>query len=119
MTKKKIIPYKCYNCGSLRVTVKVEGMYSCEVCARPRKNDGLDDENWTARALCRKVSLDFFSENPIDIRMAKLICTECPVKDTCLQEAISRREMHGVWGGTGESERHQMFRRLPPRASVR
>lgn len=41
----------------------------------------------------------FFSEEIPDIREAKAICRACPVRVTCLQGAVARREPWGVWGG--------------------
>jgi WhiB family redox-sensing transcriptional regulator len=35
---------------------------------------------------------------------AKAICSVCPVKIRCLDYAVSAG-MHGVWGGTTDSER--------------
>ena len=54
-------------------------------------------------ALCRDgtgglVAL-FFSEQLDDIARAKTICGECPIRDSCFQEALARREPYGVWGG--------------------
>jgi WhiB family redox-sensing transcriptional regulator len=41
----------------------------------------------------------FFSEQLDDIAAAKAFCVECPVKETCLEQAQLRREPWGVWGG--------------------
>lgn len=41
----------------------------------------------------------FFSDNPIELERAKLICGPCPVREECLSGALARREPHGVWGG--------------------
>lgn len=41
----------------------------------------------------------FFSERPIDIARAKVICGDCAVKESCLDGALERREPVGVWGG--------------------
>jgi WhiB family redox-sensing transcriptional regulator len=38
-------------------------------------------------------------------------CQECPVKAPCLEYALSRGEVHGVWGGTSERERVRLLRR--------
>ncbi len=58
--------------------------------------------DWTA-ARCRDggataVEL-FFSEQLDDIARAKAICAECPVRQTCFEGALARREPYGVWGG--------------------
>ncbi|HEX2850546.1 MAG TPA: WhiB family transcriptional regulator [Acidimicrobiales bacterium] len=41
----------------------------------------------------------FFSEQIDDIARAKQICQLCPLQETCLDGAMTRREPWGVWGG--------------------
>jgi WhiB family transcriptional regulator, redox-sensing transcriptional regulator len=41
----------------------------------------------------------FFAESPADVEAAKRLCQECPVRSTCLEAALERREPWGVWGG--------------------
>jgi WhiB family redox-sensing transcriptional regulator len=41
----------------------------------------------------------FFAESPADVETAKAICTQCPVRSTCLDGALERQEPWGVWGG--------------------
>ena len=41
----------------------------------------------------------FFSEQLDDIARAKAICEKCPLRDECLEGALTRREPWGVWGG--------------------
>lgn len=36
---------------------------------------------------------------------AKAICAECPVLAQCRDHALRSREVYGIWGGMGESER--------------
>ena len=49
---------------------------------------------------CHLVDPDlFFAESPVDVERAKALCIDCPIRSTCLAEAISRREPWGVWGG--------------------
>jgi WhiB family transcriptional regulator, redox-sensing transcriptional regulator len=59
--------------------------------------------NWWAKARCNDgagtLTFLFFSEDLIDIARAKAICSKCPVRETCLSEALSRQEPFGVWGG--------------------
>lgn len=42
---------------------------------------------------------------------AKAICAICPVREACLEHALSAREKHGVWGGLTERERRRILRR--------
>ena len=41
----------------------------------------------------------FFAESPDDVELAKSLCSDCPVRLTCLAGAVERREPWGVWGG--------------------
>lgn len=41
----------------------------------------------------------WFAESPTDVEAAKALCVPCPLRDTCLAEALDRREPWGVWGG--------------------
>ena len=49
---------------------------------------------------CHLVDPDlFFAEAPVDVERAKALCADCPLRQTCLTEALERREPWGVWGG--------------------
>lgn len=41
----------------------------------------------------------FFSDNVIDIARAKAMCGLCPLRVSCLNDALEREEPWGVWGG--------------------
>lgn len=41
----------------------------------------------------------WFAESPSDVESAKALCQECPVRATCFDGALDRREPWGVWGG--------------------
>jgi WhiB family transcriptional regulator, redox-sensing transcriptional regulator len=41
----------------------------------------------------------FFAESPADVELAKKLCQTCPVRESCLEAALERREPWGVWGG--------------------
>jgi hypothetical protein len=63
------------------------------------------DRNWRDDALCATEAadgIDFFSDNPDDIAMAKAVCAECPVRRQCLSEALNNEDRFGVWGGADE-----------------
>jgi WhiB family transcriptional regulator, redox-sensing transcriptional regulator len=67
---------------------------------------------WTGQALCAQADPDaFFSESRRQIRMAKDICGRCPVRQPCLDQAMSTREEAGVWGGLDDGERSRLRRR--------
>ena len=57
---------------------------------------------WEDIAACRAVpnAADlFFSEDIGDIAAAKRVCADCSVLAECLEAALDRRELFGVWGG--------------------
>ena len=67
--------------------------------------------SWRNRAACRGVDPDiFFPVSYEDAVQAKAICTECPVREACLEWALAARERDGVWGGATERERRRMIR---------
>jgi WhiB family redox-sensing transcriptional regulator len=41
---------------------------------------------------------------------AKAVCAVCPVREPCLEHAITAREKQGVWGGLTERERRRLVR---------
>ena len=53
----------------------------------------------------------FFPEDDDDLADdAKAICDPCPVRETCLEHAITVREKLGVWGGYTAKERRRLVR---------
>ena len=76
------------------------------------------DAGWRESAACSGVDSDTFfpaSEEESATKAAKRICSECPVRDTCLQYALSTNQTSGVWGGLDAGERRRMRRRLRDR----
>lgn len=59
----------------------------------------------------------FFSEDPGAVERAKLLCTTCAGRRTCLAGALERHEPWGVWGGellqAGRVVRHKRPRGRP------
>src|ERR1700753_4523744 len=41
----------------------------------------------------------WFAETPADLERAKTLCASCPVRRSCLADALERSEPWGVWGG--------------------
>jgi WhiB family redox-sensing transcriptional regulator len=76
--------------------------------------------DWREEALCAQSGIPdvWFPPpgggSPI-VRIAKRICRECPVRQPCLDEALDRNEIHGIWGGLTSRERHEMRRHRPLR----
>ncbi|MTE20331.1 WhiB family transcriptional regulator [Streptomyces sp. TRM43335] len=74
---------------------------------------------WWRFAVCRKADLRTFFPRHYDgptALAAKQICTGCPVRTACLEEALrverdTKSRRHGVFGGMLPEERHQEWRR--------
>ena len=49
----------------------------------------------------------FFSDFGLDIALAKDICAECPMLQSCRNYAM-KHENHGVWGGLSADERFKL-----------
>ncbi len=45
------------------------------------------------------------------VEQARKVCADCPVKEPCLEYALTYRIDHGVWGGASERERRRILRR--------
>jgi WhiB family redox-sensing transcriptional regulator len=41
----------------------------------------------------------WFAERPAELKLAKALCAQCPIKAACLAGALDRQEPWGVWGG--------------------
>jgi WhiB family redox-sensing transcriptional regulator len=66
---------------------------------------------WLAEARCRDMDpAIFFPNDGIGVQVARRICFECPVRTSCLEQALADRMDHGVWGGTSERERRRLLR---------
>jgi WhiB family redox-sensing transcriptional regulator len=49
---------------------------------------------------CRVENSDlWFAEKPAELELAKAFCHQCPARLACLNGALERRELWGVWGG--------------------
>lgn len=64
----------------------------------------------------------FFSEDLPTIKMAKALCGQCPMRQRCLEGALSRAEPCGVWGGElfdqGQIIQAKRLPGRPPAASL-
>jgi hypothetical protein len=63
-------------------------------------------EPWLAGGACRPYPTAWwFSTDFGETTTAKHICAECPVRVECLEYAIDRPALLGVWAGTKPAER--------------
>lgn len=68
---------------------------------------------WRDQARCRGVDPQIFhpaDEDEVGAAQAKSICAVCPVREACLEFALSAREKDGVWGGLTARERRRLVR---------
>ena len=61
------------------------------------------DDEWNIAGRCNDnngtLTHLFFSDDVAHQARAKAMCSKCPVKVECLDTAIARRELWGIWGG--------------------
>lgn len=60
---------------------------------------------WHAEAACHGKTHLFFGAGSLE---AKRICRTCPMQRVCLDDALDRGELSGIWGGFNGSERLAM-----------
>ena len=68
---------------------------------------------WRDHGGCRGLDPEIFyppEDDEVAAEPAKAICAVCPVRETCLEYALTRREKIGVWGGMTERERRRLIR---------
>ncbi len=69
------------------------------------------NQSWRQRAACRGLDPEiFYPAAEEDSEVAKAICAECPVREACLEYALTSREHEGIWGGTTARERRRIIR---------
>lgn len=81
--------------------------------APPGRDNPHDD--WRADAACTTSGLGpeaWFDEHPARNRAAAHVCERCPVRQECLNSAIERRELWGIWGGMYPHERARLWGRI-------
>lgn len=81
------------------------------------------DDSWMQDANCLDVPLDpdkddifhlepgRYGENVYQIQVAKMICGNCAVRQTCLKYALAHNVRSGLWGGMTYRERRRYFPR--------
>ncbi len=64
---------------------------------------------WRELAACRGADLDvFFPGRGESAEPARQVCARCPVRQPCLDYAVSNTITHGIWGGLAERERRAL-----------
>jgi len=73
---------------------------------------------WWSYAACLTADPELFfpisSSGPAlrQVAQAKAICIRCPIQESCLGYALGAGPVQGIWGGTTETERRLLKRRL-------
>ena len=75
------------------------------------------DTNWQAKAECRikGYEADWWhpvSESDPQTGRAISICGLCPVRQNCLDYAITTEQKHGIWGGLNFEKRYPRAKKL-------
>ncbi|MET7867951.1 WhiB family transcriptional regulator [Micromonospora taraxaci] len=72
---------------------------------------------WMSQANCQGTDPnEFYPEKGSNSELARKICKRCPVRLDCLEDALDRRERHGIWGGLSENQRTSLLRKRARRA---
>jgi WhiB family redox-sensing transcriptional regulator len=84
------------------------------VTARPPRHRALAAParfaaRWRELAACRGADLEvFFPGSGEPAEPARRICAACPVRQPCLDYALSHGIVHGIWGGLTERDRRAL-----------
>lgn len=66
---------------------------------------------WRMLGACRGLDPTiFYPDRDAEADVAKQVCAECSVQQTCLDYALTQREKAGVWGGATERDRRRILR---------
>ncbi len=64
------------------------------------------NQDWQDVAACREIAVElFFPPAEQEAEVAKAVCSECTVRQPCLDFAIMEGERFGIWGGLTSQER--------------
>lgn len=75
--------------------------------------------DWQEQAECGQTDPEvFFPDEDAPSRAAKAVCLRCPVRMECLDAALDRDELFGIWGGLSRQERAALKRRHAGLAGV-
>ena len=73
----------------------------------------LEIQRWMKDAACKgNTEGDWFPEQPgrtPAIKIAMDICNQCAVKQECLDYAMARPQLHGIWGGLSARKRASLL----------
>ncbi len=61
--------------------------------------------DWLQYAACKGKTGPFFSRYADDVALARKLCAGCPVREECLDHAMSDLSLVGLWAGLTADER--------------
>jgi WhiB family transcriptional regulator, redox-sensing transcriptional regulator len=73
-----------------------------------------DARNWWDLAACHAGNAELFfpvsevGPARLQVARAKAVCARCPVRQDCLDYAMTTHQVHGVWGGLSEEDRGRL-----------
>lgn len=77
----------------------------------PRMDAWPEPPAWMGDALCAQTDPEiFFPDKGGSTRAGKRVCGVCPVRDECLEYAITADVRVGLWGGLSAGERLRLVR---------
>lgn len=69
----------------------------------------INPPEWARRGVCAQTDPDmFYPHQGEHARAARQVCAGCPVRDECLDWALTHHERWGIWGGFTARERRGM-----------
>jgi WhiB family redox-sensing transcriptional regulator len=70
------------------------------------------DTGWQENAACIGLPSEFFfpERSAVITVGARKVCDDCPVRDRCLEYALTEGEWHGIWGGLSPEQRRDLAR---------
>jgi WhiB family redox-sensing transcriptional regulator len=77
----------------------------------------MSENDWQQHGVCRSLTAEqidkwFFPQRGESYGAGRIICAQCPVRDECLDHALTRREQWGLWGGKSPRQRRAMTRKI-------
>ncbi|WP_371790391.1 WhiB family transcriptional regulator [Streptomyces sp. NBC_01471] len=89
----------------------------------PARHRSLGDQTWQEQAVCQSteynpVDPDIFFPEPDEIAKitaAMSLCSQCPVRRTCLDAALEGGDTDGIRGGMTQEEREPLHAKLASR----
>ena len=86
---------------------------SCPLLPPLQAGEAMSDPVWMEQAECRTPGMDpawWFPDTLGGIRYAQALCGGCPVRQDCLDYAMTNHLTYGVWGGKSETQRKELRR---------